>query len=128
MIFGDASFFIAVSNRRDRWHADARNLVGALRSRFVVSDLVITEAVTQIGGRVGVREGAKLFHYFEDACDIRYVDSDLLDAAVGRWMRFGGKLSVSDAASLEIMSREAISEIASFNSDFDGIEGVVRRH
>ena len=128
MIFADASFFIAAANRRDRWHPDARRLAGALRDRLVMSDLVIAEAVTQIGGRVGVREGTKLFHYFRDDCEVRYVDSDLLEAAVDRWMTFGGKLSVSDAASLEIMARESISEIVSFDSDFDGIEGVVRRH
>ena len=128
MIFADASFFIAAANRRDRWHADARQVAGTLRGRLVVSDLVIAEAVTQIGGRVGVREGLKLFHYFRDACDVRYTDSDLLEAAVDRWITFGGKLSVSDAISLEVMAREGVSEIVSFDSDFDGIEGVARRH
>ena len=128
MIFADASFFIAAANRRDRWHADARKLAGTMRGRPIVSDFVVAEAVTQIGGRVGVREGLKLFHYFRDACDVRYADSDLVEAAVDRWMTFGGKLSVSDAVSLEIMDREGVSEIVSFDSDFDGVEGVVRQH
>jgi len=128
VIFADASFFIAAANRRDRWHTDARRLAGTLRGRLVVSDLVVAEAVTQIGGRVGVREGLKLFHYFRDACEVRYADPDLLEAAVDRWMTFGGKLSVSDAVSLEVMAREDVSEIVSFDSDFDGIEGVVRQH
>jgi len=128
VIFADASFFIAAANRRDRWHPDARRLSGTLRGRLLVSDFVVAEAMTQIGGRVGVREGMKLFHYFRDACEVRYTDPDLLEAAVDRWMTFGGKLSVSDAVSLEVMAREDVSEIVSFDSDFDGIEGVVRQH
>ena len=127
MIFGDASFFIAVANREDRWHREARRLAQTIREPIVVSDLVVAEAVTQIGSRVGVREGMKLFHYFEDDCEIRFVEAKLLDAALQRWMTFGGKLSVSDAASLEIMSREGLPEILSFDSDFDGIDGVARR-
>jgi len=93
-----------------------------------VSEFVVAESVTHIGGRVGVRGGAKLFEYFRDECEIRHVDAELLDAGVSRWITFGGKLSVSDAVSLEIMAREGIAEIVSFDSDFDGIEGVVRRH
>ncbi len=93
-----------------------------------MSEFVVAESVTHIGGRVGVRDGAKLFEYFRDECEIRHVDAELLDAGVSRWITFGGKLSVSDAVSLEIMAREGIAEIVSFDSDFDGIEGVVRRH
>lgn len=74
------------------------------------------------------REGLRLSHFFRDSCEVRYADSDLLESAVDRWMTFGGKLSLSDAVSLEIMAREDISEIVSFDSDFDGIEGVVRKH
>ena len=128
MIFGDASYFIALSNKGDRWHADALRVGGRLRDPITVSDLIVAESVTQIGSRVGIKAGKKLFQYFLDDCRIAYVGEDLLHDAMERWQTYGGKLSVSDAVSLGIMAREGMSKILSFDSDFDGVRGIERIH
>lgn len=128
MIFGDASYFIALSNKGDRWHADALRVAGKLRDSILVTDLVVAESVTQVGSRVGVKAGKTLFQYFRDDCRIAYAGEDLLDDAMERWQTYGGRLSVSDAVSLAIMARERLSKILSFDSDFDIVRGIDRLH
>ena len=128
MIFGDASYFIALSNKGDRWHVDALRIAGKLRDSIFVTDLVVAESVTQVGSRVGIKAGKTLFQYFRDDCRIAYIGEDLLDDAMERWQTYGGKLSVSDAASLAVMARERLSKILSFDSDFDMVRGIERLH
>jgi len=128
VIFGDASYFIALSNKGDRWHADALRVAGKLRDSILVTDLVVAESVTQVGSRVGVKAGKTLFQYFRDDCRIAYAGEDLLDDAMERWQTYGGRLSVSDAVSLAIMARERLSKILSFDSDFDIVRGIDRLH
>ncbi len=43
-------------------------------------------------------------------------------------MRFGTRLSFADAVSVRIIRDMKISRIASFDSDFDVLDGLVRVH
>ncbi len=128
MILGDSSFFIGLANRRDRWHRDAVRVSGDLRDRILVTDLVIAEAVTEVGNHVGAKAGMRLYRYFFDDCEVRFVDAALLDAGIQRWLGFDARLSVADAVSVEVMVREGISRVASFDTDFDRIRGIERLH
>ncbi len=53
MLFGDSSYFVALSDRRDRWHREALRVRKAVAQEFLVSDLVLAETVTIIGDRRG---------------------------------------------------------------------------
>ena len=128
MIFGDSSFFIALVNRKDRWHRDAVRVSRSIAERFLVTDFVVAESVTPIGSRVSANAGIALYRYIFDDCDVAFVDEPLLRSSMVRWLRLGGRLSVADAVSVEIMARRKILRIASFDSDFDRVDGIERIH
>jgi predicted nucleic acid-binding protein len=126
VIFGDSSFFVGLADTRDQWHRRALRLERSLLKGFVVSDLVVAESVTIIGSRGGGQAASELYEFFRDSCEIEFVDEGLLAQAMALVLRFDGKLSVADGASVAIMGRREIPRIVSFDSDFDRIKGIER--
>lgn len=128
MIVADSSYFIALADRKDRWHADALRLKETIPQEFLLSDLVAAEALTIVGDRRGGRPAQTLYEYFEDQCEIAFVDEDLLREAMTLHLQHDGQLSVADCVSVALMSRRRIREIISFDRDFDRVQGVRRLH
>ena len=128
MIFVDSSFFIALSNKRDQWHKKAIALSRRIdkEDALFVSDLIISETVTGIGKLKGGKEGKILFDYITDNCEIQYLDMKLCDKAIETFLKYDGTLSFADSVSIEIMRQKGISEIASFDRDFDKVKGIIR--
>ena len=128
MILADSSYFIALADRRDRWHEDALRVRKTVPQEFLVSDLVVAEAVTVVGGRRGGKPAQTLYEYFVDECEIVFLDPVLLDEGMAHHLRYDGSLSVADCTSVALLSRYRIREIVSFDRDFDKIRGIRRIH
>jgi len=127
MILVDSSVFIALADRKDQWHTKALGLTDLLdHEPIVISDLIISEVLTVIGKRSGGKAGKQLYDYFIDNCRIIYADEKVLEGAIPVFVKYDGKLSVSDAISVHIMSLKNIQKILSFDSDFDKVEGLSR--
>jgi len=123
---GDSSYFVALADRKDRWHRDAVRLKKGLSEGFVVSDFVVDEAVTLVGARRGGPPAQVLFQYFLDECEVEFVTRGLLEEAMTFHLRFDGRLSVTDCATLVLMGRRRIGTIVSFDDDFDRVRGITR--
>ncbi|MHC1567922.1 MAG: type II toxin-antitoxin system VapC family toxin, partial [Candidatus Syntropharchaeia archaeon] len=119
--------FIAIADERDQWHEVGKKVIGRLKSeKIVISDFVISEVLTEIGRRSGGKSAYQLFHYFVDNCEIVYVDAKLLLESVATFLKFDGKLSLADAVSVNIMRKMGITDIISFDSDFDKVDEINR--
>lgn len=127
MILVDSSFFIALADRKDQWHVQAKKLQVSLAGEtIIISDLIVAEAVTIIGKRSRGKAGEHLYHFFIDNCDIIFVDEQILKGGMSVFLRYDGTLSVSDAVSVSIMVKKDIDRILSFDSDFDKVDGISR--
>ena len=129
MIFVDSSYYIAIADTKDQWYEKALELSEYIESNInVVSSFIISEVVTEIGRRSGGKVAYNLYNYFTDNCEIIYIDRDLLVESMGIFLKYDGTLSLADAASIAIMDNMKISEIASFDSDFDKVGFITRIH
>lgn len=126
VLVGDSSYFVALTDRKDRWHRDALRVKRGLSGKFLVSDFVVDEAVTLIGSRRGGQPAQVLYEYFSDECEVEFVDEDLLAEAMRYHLRFDGQLSVTDSVILALMERSGIGELVSFDDDFDRVKGITR--
>ncbi|MGB2727684.1 MAG: PIN domain-containing protein [Halobacteriota archaeon] len=127
MIFVDSCIFIALADDKDQWHEQTKAVVKHLKNeRIVISDFIISEALTEIGRRSGGKKAHQLFNYFVDNCEVVYVDVQLLFESESTFLKFDGKLSLADSVSVNIMLREIIKNIISFDSDFDKIKEINR--
>ena len=126
MIVGDSSYFVALADRKDRWHQNALRLRKDVPSEFLVSDLTVAETVTIIGARSGGGAAQTLYEFFVDECDMAFVTGELLQEAMGHHLLYDGVLSVADCVSVTLMSRRNIQDIVSFDADFDRVRGIHR--
>jgi len=127
-VFVDASFWVAISDKKDQWHARARELVERVTPGVRVLDLTVSEALTIVGARKGGKPARELYQVFRDSCSIIYVDPELLDVAMERHLRHDGRLSVADCAMVEAMVRLDDRRVLSFDADFDLVRGLERLH
>ena len=126
MIFIDSCFFIAIADKKDQWHTNAKKLMPTLNDKIVISDYIISEVLTEIGKRSGGKNAHQLFYFFIDNCRIIYVDSELLLDGELLFLKYDGTLSLADSVSVKIMQKMNITDIISFDSDFDKIADINR--
>lgn len=129
MIYVDSSFFIALVLKNDQWHQRALNLVPEIeKSEKMISILNISEVVTLIGSLGGGKKGKLIYDYMIDNCHISYVDGDISNKSLEKFLKYDGTLSFADSVSLELMETFEIKKIASFDSDFDKVKIIQRIH
>jgi predicted nucleic acid-binding protein len=129
VIFLDSSYYIAIVDKRDQWHQKALELSKYFGNKdIVVSSFIISEVLTEIGNRSGGKVACNLYKYFEDSCRVVHIDKDLFTESVDVFLKYDGTLSLADASSIVIMNNMKISEIVSFDSDFDKVDNLNRIH
>lgn len=127
MIFIDASFFIALANNKDQWHAQVPNVLSQIQNQeHITSLLTLSEAVTHIGSLRGGKNGKTLYDYIIGTNEVIYPSEPLCSNAMAKYLMYDGTLSIADVISLEIMEKNGIDQIVSFDSDFDKVKGIKR--
>jgi len=127
-VFVDASFWVAISDTKDQWHARAKEVAPQIRQGAKVLDLAASEALTIIGSRRGGKPARRLFQVLLDSYSLVFVDPELLDGAMERHLTYDGRLSVTDCATVEAMVRLRDRTLVSFDSGFDTVKGLGRIH
>jgi uncharacterized protein len=129
LIFIDASFFIAASIKKDQWHTRVLEILPEVTKQDKMTSIVVlSEAVTMVGSLAGGKMGARLYNYIIDNHEVKFMDKDLSTQAMNFFLKYDGVLSFADSVSLELMKHDKINTIASFDSDFDKVKGIVRIH
>ncbi|MGA8424161.1 MAG: hypothetical protein WB782_01390 [Thermoplasmata archaeon] len=93
-----------------------------------LTNLVVEEAVTIVGNSSEGKPARLLYDYFDDQCDVIFVNRALMDPAVVQHTRFDGVISRADCATVCAMSEASDLELASFDTDFDRVNGQRRYH
>lgn len=126
MIFADSSYFIALAREKDRWHRDAVKLAEEIKETLLISELIVSESITLVGSFEGGKAGKILYEYFLDNCQIEFINEEILSTSMETFLRYDGSISLADAASIEVMKKNGIKKIISFDSDFDKVNEIKR--
>lgn len=124
--FVDTSALLALSHARDQYHKKAIAIAREHHSgggSYVSSTLVLSEFYTHLLYLRGPTAAtAALTHLLDDpAHEWHSVSADLVSDARSRWLaRFADRrLSLVDAVSFEIMSRETLRNAFAFDRHFE---------
>lgn len=128
MIFVDSSWIIALADEDDQNHDRAVRLLPSLDPKQMVSDLVLSESVSWVGAHLGYRSAQEVFEnlFQNPSIKVLFLNKRLAQRSALTYAKYRGKLSFADAVSVRLMQDGKVHEIASFDSDFDGVEGVAR--
>jgi len=127
-LFIDSSFIIALADEDDQYHKVAKELVKITAGEKVISDLILSESTTGVASRLGSEAGTKVFEtlMYDSSTRVVFLNKRLCERSLHLFLKYGQRLSFADTISVRIMYDRKIKSIVSFDSDFDGIEGVSR--
>jgi len=130
LIFLDSSLLIAAADEDDQFHKRAKEIIPELKEEKFLSELIISESITGVGARLGSKQAQKVFEtlLYDPTVKVIYANKRLLERAVQVYIKYDGRLSFADAVSVRIMYDNRIKKIASFDTDFDGLENITRVH
>ena len=122
MIFVDTSFWVALHNRRDSWHGEARALI----KRFAGHQLATTNHVrgetwTFLRRRAGHSAAVAFLDVLETTPRVRLTQvSEQAEQRALIWLRRHDEREYSfvDATSFDVMRRLRIREAFAFDGDF----------
>ena len=127
MIFVDSTFFTAFVNNKDLWYEDSLRVAKKIENeRKIVSNLIISESITNISKLLGGKIGKKVYYNIKDNYIIFEENRQIYDNTIHTLLHYDGTLSYADCLSLEIMRELKINKIASFDKDFDKVKGIKR--
>jgi predicted nucleic acid-binding protein len=118
-VFVDTSAWFAASNRKDRYHQRALDLMSGLDD-LVISSFVVVETWLLLNSRLGFGAAEKFVTYiWWGAATLEFITS--VDFDYARQMPQGFEdqfFSLVDRTSFALMQRLGISRVISFDDDF----------
>jgi predicted nucleic acid-binding protein len=121
-LLADTGALIALFNPRDHLHEQARKFVRvSAATRFVVTELIVSETVTRLRARAGAAHAADIGTALlaSRRYEVLFIDVPLLEAGLADLRRFADKrLSLVDAVSFGIIRSLALDGAFTFDRDF----------
>jgi len=129
--FVDSTVFIAAVFLKEKHHKEGKSIIsfveeGALGT-FIITDYILDEVVTFVRKRKSAVASIEVLEAMVYSPHLKLVKVENRHFEVGlQLFRTYERLSFTDAVSVAVMRDLNIDVIYSFDSDFDGIPGIVR--
>lgn len=121
-LLADTGALLALFNPRDEFHPQARKFVRvAEKTRFVVTELIVSETVTRLRARADAARAADVGAALLNSrrYEMLFVDTPLIEAGLADLRRFSDKrLSLVDAVSFAVIRALALDGAFTFDRDF----------
>ena len=128
MYFLDTTFLVGLFVSNDQWHPQAIEIYRKIRNdKLVISRLVIAETVTVLKNKLRTKDIREIYNNLPRLFEI-IEDAQLFDGAMNEFVKYDANISFFDSMYVFVMAEKNISEIVSFDSDFDRVEGIIRLH
>ncbi|MDL2246046.1 PIN domain-containing protein [Methanobrevibacter sp. OttesenSCG-928-K11] len=128
MILIDSSFIIAIINNKDQWNERAITLYSnIIKEKKIMPLLMMSESITSINSRLGVKNTIELYKTLEKEFNIYYPTKNDITKSMEILSKYNN-LSLADSLAIYIMKKENITDIYSFDSDFDKVDGIIRKY
>jgi len=135
LIFIDTTVWVGASDRNDDFYGSSQDIVKAILLEklplVLTTDFIIDETVTILGKRkgFGAENARKVGEAILSSPRVLtvFVEETMLKSALEKYPRYHGQLSLTDVVSVAVMEKYHAKEIFSHDSDFDRIEGIIRK-
>jgi len=130
-IFIDTGVWIAAIAKKDEHHKEASKIIKWANQqteyRIIVTNLILAEVANFLKRKKYIKPAKELADLFttNEKIDMYFDDEIISDIAIGLFKQMD-RLSYVDANSVVFCRQLKCDYIISFDSDFDGIENIIR--
>lgn len=126
MYFLDTTFIVALFVSNDQWHQKAVEIFEKIKlDEFIISKLVIAETITVLKNKLNTKEIREIYRTLPKIVNV-IDDYEFFDDAMEIFVKYDSNISFFDSMYIYLMKKENITEIISFDSDFDRVNGINR--
>ncbi|KZX15802.1 tRNA(fMet)-specific endonuclease VapC [Methanobrevibacter cuticularis] len=127
-IFIDTSYIVALFVPKDQYHEQAKKVLPMIdKKEKIMCQSVINETIALINKKAGVDASKRVYKAILDNFTVITEDMELYNDSMDTLIKYH-KLSLTDSIIVNLMKKDNIIEIASFDDDFDRVNGIVRIH
>lgn len=124
----DSGVWIGAFNPKDVHHSEAKPILtsGELE-KVLLTDHIFGEVLTYARRKIRPEQSVEIAKAIlnSEHTEVIFIDEDIFNAAYHIFRRYH-QLSFADSATVAVMRDRNISEIVSFDSDFDGVQNISR--
>jgi len=125
-IFIDTSYIVGLLSIKDQWHEKAMELIPKIDKKELITCMsVMNETITLINKKIGVEASKTAHQIILDNFTIITEDMELYNDSMKILIKYH-KLSLTDSIIINLMKRNNIYEVVSFDEDFDRVDGIMR--
>ena len=126
MIFIDTNYIVGLFVKNDQWHEKAKEKEPYTRNKEkLISILILSETITLINKKVGVKAAKIVYNYIMDNFTIIRPNQEIYDKAMDILVKYNN-LSLADSVTIQLMNDLKVYEIISFDSDFENKDKIVK--
>lgn len=128
MIYIDISYFIALMNEKDtEKHKRAKELLPQVNKEDkITSVFMLSQTITYLNSRIDTKMVRDFYEIIMDTVQIYYPNPLETDENMEYLIKYNGSASFADCFAAYIMNKLDITEIYSFDSDFDNMDNIIR--
>lgn len=128
MIYIDSSYLIALMNQKDyKKHERAVELYPQIdKEDKITTVFMLSETITYLNSRIDTKKVRDFYEIILDTIQIYYPNSMEVDENMHCVIKYNASASFADCYAAYVMNKLNITEIYSFDSDFDNVDGLVR--
>ena len=125
-IFIDTSFIVALFIPKEKHHERAKKILPMIdKKEKVICQSVINETIALVNKKAGVEASKQVYKVMLDYFTIITENMELYNDSMNILIKYH-KLSLTDSIIINLMKRNNIYEVVSFDEDFDRVNGIVR--
>ena len=127
-IFIDTGFIVALFIPKEKHHERAKKILPTIdKKEKIICQSTINETIALVNKKTGVEASKRVYKVMLDYFTIMTENMELYNDSMNILIKYH-KLSLTDSIIINLMKRNSIYEVVSFDEDFDRVDGIVRIH
>ena len=125
--FIDSSYIIALVNEKDSLHEKALEYLELLdANECYISNLIINEVITIIGNKIDLKTAITTYDLLNRVFDVidEYESKDFNYNTMIIYETYNTKLSFTDSSIIEVMRKNNIINLVSFDKEFKRVKNI----
>lgn len=127
MLFVDTSFILGYYIETDRFHSQSNDIYNLIRrEELLINNVVINEVLNVFKNNKFDTDVDEIFNSFIKSYTIDYLTPEDYKTSLTKLKWYNQSINYNDCCMLTTMEKCKVTDIVSFDSDFDKIKGLFR--
>lgn len=131
MIFLDTTYLVALLIDNDQYKERATEILENLKEKTIINNTVLCETINFLSKCKQTKDKKTILNIIDiikNTNEIHYLTEKEYNESMELYVHYNTAINYSDCTILKTLEKYNINQIISFDSDFDKVKGIIRKH